>query len=113
MKEKVKMEPDISSNFLMQEIENYFVPAYQENNILIYWEDNKQVTSNGTVRNISDIAIDFQTLSIRLETLLSGQSEGTPTPKITEFSKKQACTVAIYAALQLEIEPNIDTDLIS
>jgi hypothetical protein len=52
------------------------------------WENNRQVTSNGTVRNISDVAIDFETLSIRLGSILPTVKGGTPTTKISEFSQK-------------------------
>lgn len=33
IKGKVRIEPEISSNSLLQEIQNYFIPAQQENNI--------------------------------------------------------------------------------
>jgi hypothetical protein len=77
------------------------------------WENNKQVTSNGTVRHISDVAIDFETLSIRLGTILPTVRGGTPTPKINEFSKKQAFIAVMHPALRMEIEPDIDKDTIN
>jgi hypothetical protein len=72
----------------LDEIKNYSIPAHQENNIMTEWENNKQVTSNGTIRNISDVAIDFETRSIRLGTILPTVRGGTPIPKFSEFSQK-------------------------
>lgn len=63
------------------------------------WENNKQVTSNGTVRNISDVAIDFKTRSVRLGNTLPTVAGGTPTLKISEFSQKKAFIAAMHPAL--------------
>lgn len=112
LKERVRREPDMSSDTLLDEIKNYFVPAHQENNIMSKWENNKQVTNSGTVRSISDVAIDFETLSMRLGTILPAVKGGTPILKISEFSKKQAFIAAIHPALRMEIEPDIDKDTI-
>jgi hypothetical protein len=48
-------------------------------------EDNTQVTSHRAVKNISDIVIDFDTLSIKLGTILPIVAKVIPTPKISKF----------------------------
>jgi hypothetical protein len=48
-----------------------------------------------------------------LKTVLPTVEEGTPTPKITQFSQKQAFIAAIHPTLRKEIKPDIDKDTIS
>jgi hypothetical protein len=71
----------------------------------------KQFTSNKEVRNISDLAINFEALLLRLETILPNVVEEISIPKVNKFLKNQGFIAAIYSILHIEIQLKFDKDL--